>query len=276
MFTGLIKRSVANAATASRSASSSSSSLRLILSASSARTQHRSTTLKPAFSSTRSFSTLFNTTIQQHRLISPLQHSTKPTPINFQQSRSVTYTGLRPRRLKFRKAQKGFFKVKSGGSLRGTTLLHGNYGIRVTEGGRLKDSQIDAARTVIRRALKEEKGSKFYIRAFPARPVTAKPAQTRMGKGKGAVEYYAVWVSKGKLVFEVKCTRKDLALKALKVASAALPLKTEVIELKEGEVLGEVERAPRCLPHFLRKRFEKAEYKEKLEEVDARSKVALA
>jgi ribosomal protein L16 len=166
--------------------------------------------------------------------------------------------------MKYKKAQKGFFKVKSGGSLRGTTLFLGNYGLRVTEGGRLKDKQIDAARTVMRRVLKEEKGSKFYIRAFPDRPVTAKAAETRMGKGKGSVDYFALWVSKGKMVFEVKSSRKELAQKALKVAAAALPLRTEFVELGERGH----ERAPRCLPHFLKKRLDHAEYKETLEAVN--------
>ncbi|KAI8848545.1 ribosomal protein L10e/L16, partial [Chytridium lagenaria] len=133
------------------------------------------------------------------------------------------------RKMKYQKAFKGHFKARPH-SLRATTLTIGNYGLRVTEGGRLKDKQLDQLRTIVRRALKEEKGAKFYFRVFTARPVSKKAAETRMGKGKGAVEYFASWVSRGRIVFEVKSTRRELALKALRIAAEALPLRTTVIE----------------------------------------------
>ncbi|KAJ3330067.1 mitochondrial ribosomal large subunit component [Blyttiomyces sp. JEL0837] len=175
-----------------------------------------------------------------------------PFAIAKQQSqvRWATYAGLRPRRQNYRKAFKGFFKTREGGSLRGTTLLHGNYGLRVLEGGRIQDKQMDAARTLMRRVLKAEKGAKFHLRVFTDRPVSKKAAETRMGKGKGAVEFYASWVSKGRVVLEVSCMRKDLAEQALKAAAAAMPLRTEFVEQKEFPKV-----APRCLPHFLKRRF---------------------
>ncbi|KAI9012952.1 ribosomal protein L10e/L16, partial [Gaertneriomyces semiglobifer] len=135
----------------------------------------------------------------------------------------------RPRRLKYKKAQKGFFPSRSGGSLRGTTVYHGDYGLQVTEGGRLSDKQLDVARTAVRRTIKIEKGARFFLRCFPDRPVTSKGAETRMGKGKGAVDYFATWVAAGRVVIEVKGVRKELAEKALRVAASMLPLRTKII-----------------------------------------------
>ncbi|KAJ3101537.1 hypothetical protein HDU97_001286 [Phlyctochytrium planicorne] len=172
----------------------------------------------------------------------------------------TAYVGLRPRKMKFQKAFKGFFKSRPN-SLRATNLAIGNYGLRVTEGGRIKDKQLDQLRTVVRRVLKEEKDAKFYFRIFTSRPVSKKAAETRMGKGKGAVEYFATWVSRGRVIFEVKCDRKDLALKALRIAANALPLRTSVIEVGKKGHRG----PPRALPHFIKKRLDAAELKLHLE-----------
>ncbi|KAJ3026538.1 UNVERIFIED_CONTAM: hypothetical protein HDU68_005493 [Siphonaria sp. JEL0065] len=164
--------------------------------------------------------------------------------------------------------QKGFFKEHSGGSLRGTSLLFGNFGLRVVEGGRLQDKQIDAARTVMRRVVKEEKGAQFHLKCMTDRPVTSKPAEVRMGKGKGAVEFFVSWVPKGRVVLEVSCARRETGLEALRVAAAALPLRTEIIESKANTGSGYVPQLkvtpPRCLPHFIKKRLEMVEFKEKL------------
>ncbi|KAJ3111102.1 hypothetical protein HDU96_005992 [Phlyctochytrium bullatum] len=172
----------------------------------------------------------------------------------------TAFTGLRPKRMKFQKAFKGFYKSRPH-SLRGTTLTIGNFGLRVIEGGKLKDKQLDQLRTVVRRALKEEKGAKFYFKVFTARPVSKKAAETRMGKGKGAVEYFATWVSKGKIILEVNCTRKETAIKALRIAADAMPLRTSVVQLgPEGH-----RRAPRCLPHFIKLKAHQHELAERLE-----------
>ncbi|KAJ3209587.1 hypothetical protein HDU67_006070 [Dinochytrium kinnereticum] len=184
---------------------------------------------------------------------------TTPT-VSLQHQIRTAYVGLRPRKMKFQKAFKGFFKQRPH-SLRATTLTVGNYGLRVTEGGRLADKQLDQLRTVVRRALKEEKGAKFYFRVFTARPVSKKAAETRMGKGKGAVEYFAAWVSRGRVIFEVKCIRREVALRALRIAAEALPLRTTVVELgEEGH-----RAAPRCLPFFIKKRLDAVEFEKQLE-----------
>ncbi|KAJ3075312.1 hypothetical protein HDU98_008560 [Podochytrium sp. JEL0797] len=185
-----------------------------------------------------------------------------------QQIRNVSYVGLRPRRMAHKKMQKGFFKTHSGGSLRGTSLLFGNFGLRVVEGGRLQDKQIDAARTVMRRVVKEEKGAQFHLKCFTDRPVTSKPAEVRMGKGKGAVEFFVSWVPKGRVILEVSCARRETGLEALRVAAAALPLRTEIVESKVAvDATYAPQQAvtpPRCLPFFIRKRLADQEFKEKL------------
>lgn len=124
---------------------------------------------------------------------------------------------LRPKITKHKKQFKGFFTVNSGGSLAGTAVHEGDYGLQVLEGGRLNDKQLDNARTAIRRVLKADKGSKLILRAFPDRPVTSKGSEARMGKGKGAVDYFAKWLSPGAIVFEVKFCRMEIAKEAMRV-----------------------------------------------------------
>ncbi len=137
-------------------------------------------------------------------------------------------------------------------SLAGTTVYYGDYGLQALEGKRLEDKQLDNARTAIRRMIKAEKGSKLYLRCFPDRPVTSKGSEARMGKGKGAVEFYGKWVDEGSVLFEVKGVRLETAKEAMRVAGAALPLKTRFIEApKDKEWV-----PPRVLPHFLLKRFQ--------------------
>ncbi|KAJ3117808.1 hypothetical protein HK100_000741 [Physocladia obscura] len=183
--------------------------------------------------------------------------------------RGVAYVGLRPRRMAHKKMLKGFFKTHSGGSLRGTSLLFGNFGLRVVEGGRLEDKQIDAARTVMRRVVKEEKGANFHLKCFTDRPVTSKPAEVRMGKGKGPVEFFATWVPKGRVIFEISCTRKETGLKALRVAAAAIPLRTEIVRgAEEMPVDGYAPqlgvKPPRCLPFFIKRRLAEQEFRDKI------------
>ncbi|KAI8615516.1 ribosomal protein L10e/L16, partial [Chytriomyces sp. MP71] len=170
-------------------------------------------------------------------------------------------------------ATQGFFKTHSGGSLRGTSLLFGQFGLRVTEGGRLQDKQIDAARTVMRRVVKEEKGANFHLKCMTDRPCTSKPAEVRMGKGKGAVEFFASWVPKGRVIFEVSCARREIGLNAMRVAAAAIPLRTEIVEVKRDSkdaLAGLYQpqlgvKPPRCLPFFIKRRLAEKEFADKLE-----------
>ncbi|KAJ3191436.1 mitochondrial ribosomal large subunit component [Irineochytrium annulatum] len=185
------------------------------------------------------------------------------------QTRGKVYAGLRPAKMKHKKRQRGFFPQRPH-SLRATTLDHGNWGIRVTEGGRLKDKQVDAMRTVVKRVLKGEKGSKVWMRCFTERPVTKKAAETRMGKGKGAVEYFATWVPKGRVVLEVQCDRQDIAMKALRAAGSTLPLRTEFISLPPG---AKHERGARCLPYFIMKKIHDEHKREVLEKREKALKI---
>ncbi|KAL5035136.1 39S ribosomal protein L16, mitochondrial [Batrachochytrium dendrobatidis] len=169
--------------------------------------------------------------------------------------RRFAVVNLRPKKTKYRKAHKGFFKTRLGGSIRGTTVRLGEYGLQLFEPGRLKDKQLDTVRTMVNRILKSEKGSKLILRIFPHRPVTAKGAETRMGKGKGAVEYYATWVSEGVVIMEITGARKDVALKALNVAAQALPLRTRVVQ-RNPELID----APRVVPYFVQKRLRDCEF----------------
>ncbi|KAJ3044597.1 hypothetical protein HDV00_001523 [Rhizophlyctis rosea] len=164
---------------------------------------------------------------------------------------------LRPRRqLKYKKRFRGFYKVRTeGGSLKNTTVKHGDYGLQVLQGGRLADRTLDAARNGLRRVLKGMKDAEFWLKAWPNRPVSRKGAETRMGKGKGAVDFYAKWVSLGNIIFEVKGVRKEVAEKALKVAGDCLGLKFRIIPRNP-----EMTMPPRVLPFFVRQRLAAAEY----------------
>jgi ribosomal protein L16/L10AE len=107
---------------------------------------------------------------------------------------------------------------------------------------------------MLRRIIKSDKGSKFFLTQFPHRPITSKGSETRMGKGKGVVDAFGVWVRQGALVFEIQGARKETAQAALKAAASALPLRTRIIKASQERV------APRCLPHFIQKRLAKAEF----------------
>ena len=110
---------------------------------------------------------------------------------------------LRPKKMRSKKAMKGTFKSKSGGSLRGTSVTSGDYGLMAMDSARITDKHIDIARSAAKKAIKSEKNSMFYLKCFPDIPVTSKPAETRMGKGKGAVDFFATWISAGRIMFEV-------------------------------------------------------------------------
>src|ERR1700722_15866732 len=128
---------------------------------------------------------------------------------------------LMPKRTKHRKMQKGQY---SGLSKAGNFVNFGEFGIQVLERGWITNQQIEACRVAINRFF--QRRGKVWIRIFPDKPITKKPAEVRMGKGKGAVDHYVAVVRPGKILFEVGSVPRDLAQDALRRAAAKLPLKT--------------------------------------------------
>ena len=135
---------------------------------------------------------------------------------------------LQPKRTKFRKMQKG--RVR-GLAYRGSTLAYGTFGIKTMEVGFITSRQIEAARIAINRYMKRE--GQVWIRIFPDKPITSKPAEVRMGKGKGAPSHWVAPVRPGRLMFEVDGVDKHLAKKAFELASAKLPVKTTFVSLDQ-------------------------------------------
>ena len=135
---------------------------------------------------------------------------------------------LRPKKDKFAKRFKG--KIK-GKAKRGAKIEFGSYALKALEPQRIKDSQIESARRAINRHLR--RSGKLWIRIFPDYPVSKKPADVRMGKGKGSVEYYVSRVKPGKILFELASVNKEQAIGAFARAAAKLPLKTKFIESLE-------------------------------------------
>ncbi|WP_115868020.1 50S ribosomal protein L16 [Marinoscillum furvescens] len=131
---------------------------------------------------------------------------------------------LQPKRTKFRKRQKG--RVK-GIAQRGHRLAFGNFGIKAMEPGWITSRQIEASRIAVTRAMKRE--GQVWIRIFPDKPVTKKPAEVRMGKGKGAPEYWVAVVKPGTILFEASGVTSDRAKEALRLASQKLPIKTKFV-----------------------------------------------
>lgn len=131
---------------------------------------------------------------------------------------------LQPKRVKFRKQQKGRIKGLAG---RGHTIAFGTFGLKSLESGRITSRQIEACRITISRTLKRE--GKIWIRIFPDKPITKKPAEVRMGKGKGAPEYWVAKVKPGTIMFEIDGVSKDLAARALKLAAYKLPVSTKFV-----------------------------------------------
>lgn len=129
---------------------------------------------------------------------------------------------LQPKRTKFRKKQKG--RVK-GIAQRGHRLAFGSFGIKALEPGWITSRQIEAARIAMTRAMKRE--GQVWIRIFPDKPITKKPAEVRMGKGKGAPEYWVAVVRPGTILFEAGGVRMELAREALRLAEQKLPIRTK-------------------------------------------------
>lgn len=131
---------------------------------------------------------------------------------------------LQPKKLKYRKPQKGKMKGNSG---RGHQLAFGDFGIKTLEQKFITSRQIEAARQAVTRHLKRQ--GKVWIKIFPDKPVTAKPAEVRMGKGKGDIDQYVARVKPGRILFEVEGVTPDLAKEALRLAAQKLPVKTKFI-----------------------------------------------
>lgn len=135
---------------------------------------------------------------------------------------------LMPKRVKHRKQQKGRMK---GTAWKGSTVAFGRYALQATEAGWLKSRQIEAARIAITRHVKRQ--GKLWIRVFPDKPITLKPAETRMGKGKGAPEYWVAVVKPGRVLFELGGIDEALAREAMRRGQHKLPMATRFIEREE-------------------------------------------
>ncbi|HEY84232.1 MAG TPA: 50S ribosomal protein L16 [Chloroflexi bacterium] len=132
---------------------------------------------------------------------------------------------LMPKRTKYRKQMRGRMKGKAG---RGNRIAFGDYALQATEPVWMTSRQIEAARRAVMRYVK--RGGKFWIRVFPDKPITAKAAETRMGSGKGNVEYWAAVVKPGRIIFEIAGVPEDVAKEAMRLASHKLPIKTQFIK----------------------------------------------
>ncbi|NOZ25633.1 MAG: 50S ribosomal protein L16 [Nitrospirae bacterium] len=136
---------------------------------------------------------------------------------------------LMPKKVKFRKTQKGNMKGKA---YRGSEVSFGKYGLKALEPGWITSRQIEAARVAITRHVK--RGSKLWIRIFPDKPITKKPAETRMGKGKGNLEYWVAVVKPGRILYEMSGVPEDVAREALRLASHKLPVATKFVKREEA------------------------------------------
>jgi large subunit ribosomal protein L16 len=137
---------------------------------------------------------------------------------------------LMPKRTKYRKAQRG---RRTGLAYRGSNVDFGQFALKALEACWLTNRQIEAARVALTRHIK--RGGKIWIRVFPDKPVTQKPAETRMGKGKGAPEYWVAVVKPGRILFEIEGVSESLAREALRLAAHKLPMKTRFVTRRELE-----------------------------------------
>ncbi len=131
---------------------------------------------------------------------------------------------LSPRKVKHRKQHKGRMR---GNAQRGSDLAFGDYALKAIGCGRLSAQQLEAGRVAINRKVK--RGGQMWIRVFPDKPITKKPAETRMGKGKGAPEYWVATIRPGRVIYELKGVPEELAIEALRLASYKFPFPTKVI-----------------------------------------------
>ena len=131
---------------------------------------------------------------------------------------------LMPKRVKFRKQQRG---RRTGTSYKGSTVAFGEFGLQALENAWMTDRQIEAARVALMKITR--RGGKSWVRIFPDKPVTKKPAETRMGKGKGMPEKWVAVIKKGRILFELEGIPKELAKDALRLAAHKLPIKTKFV-----------------------------------------------
>ena len=137
---------------------------------------------------------------------------------------------LLPKRVKHRKVQKG---RRRGKAYRGSELHFGQFGLQALEAGWITNRQIEAARVAITRHIK--RGGKLWINIFPDKPLTVKPAETRMGKGKGNPEHWVAVIKPGRVMFELEGITGDVAREAMKLAAHKLPLKTKFVQREEAQ-----------------------------------------
>ena len=137
---------------------------------------------------------------------------------------------LMPKRVKYRRVQRGRLKGKA---TRGNTLAYGDFGLVATEPAWIKSNQIEEARIAMTRYIR--RGGQVWIKIFPDKPVTEKPAETRMGSGKGSPEYWVAVVKPGRILFEMSGTSEEVAREAMRLASHKLPIKTKFIKRTEVE-----------------------------------------
>ena len=136
---------------------------------------------------------------------------------------------LMPKKVKYRKQQRGKMRGKAW---RGSSLEFGDFGLKTLDAAWITDRQIEAGRIAITRFVK--RGGKVWIRIFPDKPVTKKPAETRMGKGKGAPEYWVAVVKPGKVLFEISGVSEEVAREALRLAAHKLPVKCKFVKREEN------------------------------------------
>lgn len=131
---------------------------------------------------------------------------------------------LQPKRVKYRRVQKGRI---NGLAYKGSQLSFGSFGLKALESGRITDRQIEAARIAVTRAMKRE--GKVWINIFPDKPITKKPLEVRMGKGKGSLDHWVAIIKPGRIIFETEGVPMEVAQESLRLAAQKLPLKTKFI-----------------------------------------------
>ena len=137
---------------------------------------------------------------------------------------------LLPKRVKYRRVHRGRMKGKAS---RGNTVTYGEFGLQATEPSWITSNQIEAARIAMTRYIK--RGGQVWIKIFPDKPVTQKPAETRMGSGKGSPEYWVAVVKPGRVMFEIAGVSEETAREALRLASYKLPIKSKIVKREELE-----------------------------------------
>jgi len=138
---------------------------------------------------------------------------------------------LAPKKVKYRKVMKG---RRTGLAYRGSEVSFGDYGLMATQDGWITSRQIEAARVALTRHMKRQ--GRVWIRIFPDKPITKKPAETRMGKGKGAPEYWVAVVRPGRIMFEIQGVTQDVVKEALRLAGHKLPISTKIIAREGMEI----------------------------------------